>query len=373
MSFSQGGLGRLKSGGRREGLTEVQIYPHDAQTIVNMMDLHFDPAEETEEPFEVFEAGTGAGSLTIHIARALHAANPPLPLELREALPKNGMSVRKAAAEASSHNPSTERSQDASTRQGGNISHITFHDENLTNMAKDYVSKRKAILHTLDHKSQHTQTAHGLIRKFRRGLYLPHIDFHVGSISSYLAPRLASRSGRPFLSRAVLDLPAPQTEAAHLIPCLHPNATLIIFAPSISQIGDFIKWSTTTDQDLRLDRVSELVTSSSGEFGVGENEGGRAWKVKTVVPKVYRADKTGRQHVEGEEVMAQQQEVVQIMRPKVGERICGGGFVAVLRKVRGGQGREEAEVVEVEEETEEEIRDEDQAVVEEEAVKEMEK
>ena len=322
----------------------VPIYPHDAQTIVNMMDLHFDPsADEGEgdgEPFEIFEAGTGAGSLTIHIARAIHAANPPLPRELRDALPRSGIQLK----------PPPDESPPETAGAGRNISHIPFHDEHLSSTARAWVGRRRAILHTLDHKPAHTLAAQTLIRKFRRGLYLPHIDFHNGSLSAHLTPRLRANGSRPFLSRAVLDLPAPEREAGSLIPCLHPNAVLVVFAPSISQIGDFVKWSTLTRQELRLDRVAELQTSSTSEFGIGENEGGRAWRVQTVRPRKYARDRTGREHVPeaSAEEEAEQPELVQIMRPKVGERVCGGGFVAVLRKTRPGE-QPVVEEVEVEE------------------------
>lgn len=315
------------------------IYPHDAQTIVNMMDLHFDPSDTSDEPFEVFEAGTGAGSLTIHIARALSSANPPLPPELREELP------RSLLTRSPNRNFFVSGDRIPAKLLRRNISNIDWPDHDMLSQAKDYVSKRKAVLHTLDYKPLHTKTAQDLVRSFRKGVYLPHVDFHVGAISSYLVPRLVQRSGRPFLSRAVLDLPTAETEAAHVIPCLHPNGTLIIFSPSISQIGNFIKWSTTTNQPLKVDRVAELPTSTSGFYAVGENEGGRSWKVQTVQPKVYRADKTGREYKKDEG--DNEREPVQVMRPKVGDSVCGGGFVAVFRKVRAGQSGTVAEVKKV--------------------------
>ncbi|KAM6509132.1 hypothetical protein FSOLCH5_012120 [Fusarium solani] len=69
------------------------IYPHDANIIVSLLDLNISrPGEEeydtdqTPPPFEIFEAGTGMGSLTLHLARALHAGNPTVPPSLRNAL-----------------------------------------------------------------------------------------------------------------------------------------------------------------------------------------------------------------------------------------------------------------------------------------------
>lgn len=274
-----------------------------------MMDLHVDRPGETDEtePFEIFEAGTGAGSLTIQIARALHAANPPLSRALRDAIPSTPL-----------------KPQDDTTHQTVNLMALDL-PEDLAAEAAAYTSSRRAVLHTLDHKTSHSRLAHSMIRRFRRGMYLSTVDFHTGtSITSYIDSRLAARDGRPFLSRAVLDLPAPEDHAGAVVRALRPNATLVAFSPSISQVAALAAWSTRTGQPLRLDRVAELPNSSSAEYGVLESEGGRAWNVKTVVPK------------EGAEP-------VQVMRPRVGDKIAGGGFVAVLRRVADEDGAAQVE------------------------------
>ena len=50
--------------------------------IVSLLDIHvdtFSPGPVKEAPLEILEAGTGHGGLTLHLSRAIHAANPPLP------------------------------------------------------------------------------------------------------------------------------------------------------------------------------------------------------------------------------------------------------------------------------------------------------
>uniref|UniRef100_A0A0B7K217 tRNA (adenine(58)-N(1))-methyltransferase catalytic subunit TRM61 n=1 Tax=Bionectria ochroleuca TaxID=29856 RepID=A0A0B7K217_BIOOC len=203
------------------------IYPQDCSVIVSMLDLNPErPGENDDGPdgdgevFEVFEAGTGMGSLTMHIARALHAANPPLRKDLRD-----------APAES------------------------VPRDEN-------------EVLPSTDSE-----------------LATPEPD--------YLTPRLASSLGVPFLSRAVLDLPSPESFADPVVRALKPNGLLVVFNPSISQIADFAKNA-----------------ASEGE-------------------------------------------IVQVMRPRVGDRVVGGGFVAVFRRLKPMDGVEEEEKVE-EEKVEEE-------------------
>ncbi|KAG6036953.1 hypothetical protein E4U41_005379 [Claviceps citrina] len=286
------------------------IYPHDANTIVSLLDLNPSrPAEEEDcegeeageegrdaaPVFEIFEAGTGMGSLTLHIARAIHAANPPLPSSLRR-------DICEAKIRPQSHSTLARVDLDL--------------DRDAEDAFNHYKASRRAVLHTLDQRPKHAHAAYKLIRNFRRAQYLPSIDFHVGSIDEYLSERLAESSGQPFLSRAVLDLPSAHENAELVVESLLPNGILIIFKPSISQIGDFQKWCTATGQPIRLEKVLELpVSTTSG--GMHDAGGGRHWDVKTVVP---RASPDGAA------------KVVQVMRPKVGVRIAGGGFVAILRR-----------------------------------------
>lgn len=300
------------------------IYPHDANTIVALLDLNPSRPGEDEEgedetpPFEIFEAGTGMGSLTLHIARAIHAANPPLPSTLRRAICE--------AKFRPQSNPSLTR--------------VDLEQEAETAL-NDYRASRRAILHTLDQRPKHTHAAYKLIRNFRRAQYLPSIDFHVGSVEEHLSGRLAESGGKPFLSRAVLDLPSAHENAERVIESLLPNGILILFKPSISQIAEFQRWFAETSQPLRLEKVLELPVSTTSD-GVHDAGGGRHWDVKMVVPKASQGE---------------DRKPVQVMRPKVGDRIAGGGFVAVLRKWPVDQQPAEQEV-----ETEQDERENEQRV-----------
>lgn len=228
------------------------------------------------------------GSLTLHLARALHAANPATTPALRNSLC---------------------------------TAHLKPYDFGLDLSPEDqaafdsYRASRRAVLHTLDRNPKHSRAAHKLIRHYRRSLYFPTVDWHVGSIEGYLSERLAQTDGAPFLSHAILDLPSAHENAVSLIQALKPNGLLILFQPSISQIGDFQTWMRSTGKPVRLERVLEFPISTTAD-GVRDTGGGREWDVKTVVPRGAEANS----------------QPVQIMRPKVGDRVAGGGFVAVLRR-----------------------------------------
>ena len=320
------------------------IYPHDASAIVAMMDIHPERPDEgetaEEEPFEVFEAGTGMGSLTLHIARALHAGNRGMTREMRDALAAADIKRRNTAnadseSEASEITSEPDIATESRPLESLTLSRLDVSPE-LHDQFEAWQSSRRTVLHTLDRNPKHAREAYRFIRRFRRGMYLPDIDFHIGSIPDYLGPRLEASGGKPFLSRAVLDLPAAHGVAEIVVQALRPNGLLLVFNPSISQIAEVAGWSVRTGQPLRLERVSELANTTSvgsDDAGLNDGGGGRTWDLRTVMPK--------RDAAEGE--------VVQVMRPKVGERVAGGGFVAVFRRwpqrdasLLGGAGEDEA-------------------------------
>lgn len=254
------------------------------------------------------------GSLTLHMARAIHAANPAIPKSLRRALMYT--SYRPAEAKPDS--------------AAGAIQGLEVEDAQALDA---YRSSRRAIIHSLDKNSGHMTEAYRFIRNFRRAQYLLSIDFHSTTISSYLSARLAASDGQPFLSRAVLDLPGAHDHAEHVIRSLLPNGLLVVFAPSISQIAEFQRWALETRQPAPMIKVIELPTSVVASETNPDASGGRPWDVKTVVPRAAEAEKGAK--------------MVQIMRPKVGDRVAGGGFVAVLRKLNLAELKEEELEVEV--------------------------
>lgn len=227
------------------------------------------------------------GSLTLHLARALTAANPAVPSMLRDGL--------------------------CSARYKPEGRGLDLSDE-VQAAYDSYRSSRRAVLHTLDQNTRHSRAANQLVRRYRRSIYYPTVDFHTGSISDYISPRLAETDGQPIFSHAILDLPSVEDYASPVIQALHPNGLLVVFAPSISQIARFQAWAAETKQPVRQERVIELDVSTTAD-GVLDTGGGREWDVKQVTPK---NDPTG--------------VPVQVMRPKVGDRISGGGFVGVYRR-----------------------------------------
>jgi predicted O-methyltransferase YrrM len=361
------------------------------------------------EPFEVFEAGTGHGSLTLHLARAIHAANPPLPRTLREAIfaKKPAESGEKdqtqaqqsddgqvesdtacgSAAEAGDGPPDLEPltasdAEPAPASSPPTPSKSSFHtipllhpSPDLAPVLTEYLASRRAVLHTLDRNASHARHARRLVRQFRRAQYLGDVDFHTGDLAAYLEARLAARHDRPFLDRAVLDLPGPHRPeiAAPLIRALRSGALLAVFTPSVSQLAQFIQaWADPVHSRhrarqqqqqqhqasnagaeaeaetaaaaaasppplLKVERIVELPTSvllaSPSALGVTDAGPGRPWDLRTAVPReLERQRSSASDDATDEAASAGPDELVQIMRPKVGDRVVGGGFVAVLRR-----------------------------------------
>lgn len=289
------------------------IYPADANLIVSLLDLHpevYDPEKSEEEKLEILEAGTGHGGLTLHLSRAIHAGNPPAPKAVPEEDPET-TSARLA----------------------------------------EWKTKRQAVLHTIDVASQYSAHARQTIRAFRRGQYLNNIDFHIGSVSDWVASALSARDDKPFLSHAFLDLPSADMHVENVAKALKVDGFLIVFNPSITQITECALKIKQEGIALDLDRFIEL--------GVNGGSGGREWDVRPVKPRAQQKAQVESKaaSTESESVEASGEKSIQddekeqtqesastqdldegkwhmVCRPKVGKGVVGGGFLGVFRKKR---------------------------------------
>lgn len=269
------------------------IYSFDAQAIVSLADLHIDyiepPLNDNDKitPLQFLEAGTGHGSLTLAISKALHPANA------------------------------------------------------LAHYAKD-LNLRGAILHSIDCNSSHSITGKRTVKGFRRGMYYNNVEFHVSESPSnwiksddgqnWLERELINKKllnlnstnnfydpdeSNAFLSGIFLDMPNYHEEMIKLVPYLKTGGFIIVFCPSITQILDAIdlialeneklnKLNPPTSLHLEHERTIQLLDGAGG--GLKEWDTRRAF---------IRA--TGK--------------IGYSVRPKVGVRTVAGGFVAIWRKM----------------------------------------
>ncbi|KAF1827295.1 uncharacterized protein K489DRAFT_311494 [Dissoconium aciculare CBS 342.82] len=288
------------------------LYPSDANLIVNLLDLHPDPPhaatkQQSSEPrLEILEAGTGHGSLTLYLSRAIHAANPPLP-------------DFSQAGTGDSNDPRLE----------------------------EWRNERRAVLHTIEVSPKHSKHAQRTVSGFRNGMYAGNVDFHVGDVSEWIQHAMSTRGSDPFLSHVILDLPSAPEHFSKVTDALRVNGTLIVFAPSITQITECATHVKQSRLELDLQTVIEL--------GVNGGTGGREWdvrftRVRNSIP--VRSESTAAPVTEGPTVAASDEPALineamssgtsdgdsaplhLVCRPKVGERIVGGGFLGVWRKRR---------------------------------------
>lgn len=257
------------------------IYPLDAATITTLLDIHADP--RAEAPLEIFEAGTGHGSLTLALSKEIHAANAGLPLP----------------------------------------------------MSEEDKAKRKAVLHTLDRSRKHSEHARWVVEGFRRGMYAGNIDYHVGDPGEWLDAEYAKRGEKEFLYAVILDLPGPEKYLAAAGRTLLPDGVVCVFCPSITQIGATLK----TVREERL----PLVLEKTLEFpaGSGKGAGLRAWDVRFARVRARVQEKLTMRQAENREDVGEENRAVDgaeesqfemVCRPQAGERVTGGGFFALYRK-----------------------------------------
>ncbi|KAI9737699.1 MAG: hypothetical protein M1818_005703 [Claussenomyces sp. TS43310] len=312
------------------------IYPADANLIVSLLDLHPEvpTPDENDTKLEIFEAGTGHGALTLHLARAIHGANPPAPSlpttpssqgPLAEPSPKCMVKPELPTSEPVLDGPSTTPPDDAAEKEYGR-----------------YLSTRRAVINTLDISASNTSHARHVVRSFRHGIYYHNIDFHVGTIPDYISSRLEI-SPVPFLDHAILDLPSPHSYLDVVGQALKPNGSVVVFCPSITQINSCVLRVKEKKLPLLLETVLEV--------GAGVGVGGREWDVRPVKPRaLVKAEAVARRNMvdggesdpesdineetssaaEGKEASSGWE---MVCRPKVGGRVSGGGFLGLFRSM----------------------------------------
>ncbi|RAQ50743.1 tRNA (adenine-N(1)-)-methyltransferase [Aspergillus flavus] len=329
------------------------IYAADANLIVSLLDIHVAPPaegeERTQQPLEILESGTGHGSLTLHLARAIQAANstpPPLPAQSQIQY-LQGRPVRP------DEEPEEKNKESAPT------------NETPVDPAQQqwdaWRTQRRAIIHTVDVSPKFSAHAEKTVRGFRRGLYAGNVDFYVGHVENWIAEQkrlrtptsllpLTQKTADPFLSYAILDMPASHQRIPHVAPILKENGVLAVFMPSITQIGDCVNLIRRQKLPFILEKVVELGPGISS---------GRQWDVRFAVKKSRADPSSWNESSEPSEGAVQQdrealdegsvesvsvpeeapkeEDSVLVCRPKVGSRIVGGGFVGIWRRIEDSQ------------------------------------
>lgn len=164
---------------------------------------------------------------------------------------------------------------------------------------------------------------------FRRGIYSADVDFHVSNPTTWINDELQRRSGAPFLTHAILDMPGPQEHIAAVSNALLPDGVLGVFCPSVTQIGDCLKVIRSAGLRLGKDMVVEFPPHSE-LVGAGL----RTWNVKYAVVRARAKEAESESEetlTDGESADEDGKEVL-VCRPSVGERLVGGGFFGMFRK-----------------------------------------
>lgn len=202
---------------------------------------------------------------------------------------------------------------------------------------------RRAVLHTVDISEAFSARAENVVRGFRRGIYAGNVDFYVAPVELWIDEQIRRRSNTdPFLSHAILDMPAAHEKIERVIQVLKDDGILVVFMPSVTQISECVKLIGEKRLPLMLEKAVELGTGISS---------GRLWDIR--MTKVKRSstqridsgvDEQGEaeESERGEEVdmdaesqsTETERESVLVCRPKVGTKVVGGGFVGLWRKLK---------------------------------------
>lgn len=350
------------------------IYATYSNSIVSLLDIHpiqcqqdtspdasIEPAVSPKHKLEILEAGTGHGALTLHLAQAIAAANPPpLPLQIPRSIKPPG---------AKNHTSDSSRDSEA-------FSEAVQEKYRLTQEWDTWKANRGAVIHTVENVQANRHHAERIVREFRQGLYWPHIDWYHDDVASWVSKAMVERNDEAFLSYVCLDMPNAHEKLRDVHPAMKEGAKVVIFVPSVTQIVDCVRMIQQETLPFSLDQVVELGHGLSS---------GRKWDVRTVKPRKAKPGPPPTQpsatpgeqpqdEIEAEAVPASEdlsettdedinveagedvtststststssslpletfsqlppfQESVVICRPQIGERTLGGVFIAVFRK-----------------------------------------
>jgi hypothetical protein len=155
----------------------------------------------------------------------------------------------------------------------------------------------------------------------------------------------------PFLSHIFLDLPSADTHIESVAPALHVNGILAVFNPSITQVVECVEMIRDKKLPYILDQVVELGASATM----------RQWDVRSVRTRaalkkaastegedsskspgspeesqgVDEAFEEGARDGELAEALTKaKSDYAMVCRPMAGERVVGGGFLGVWRRMR---------------------------------------
>ena len=305
---------------------------------------------------EILEAGTGHGSLTIHLARAIHAANLHLP-EAKDRV--NLMEDDKQTPLILHSSTTTDRFDEEALAP----SSPTIADDTLTNWGESR-RDRHAIIHSLDISSRNLRQAKKLIRGFQRGQYANDVQFHASDVSAWIDQQIVLRgkinsqiTDKAFLSHIILDLPSTHQHLEKAASVLHINGRLLVFCPSITQIISCIKEIKNKQLPLEPDQFLEVGDGIAG---------GREWDIRAVQPRAHLREEQGRKRVDAVEsdtsmndrrqgvltvdekdsvneakdekavtaAVEKEEGWKMVCRPKIRAVGTGGGFVGLWRKTR---------------------------------------
>lgn len=156
------------------------------------------------------------------------------------------------------------------------------------------------------------------MKHYNHGMYWPDVEFHLvdGAPQDWLQTDVANyyrhevgraKDNGPFLNGVFLDMPSPELQLHLLSEALLVDSPIVVFVPSIMQIWDCLSMVKKKGIRLTLVKVYELMAGSGGG-------GLREWDLRKVSVR-----ETGQDGI--------------VVRPKVGVRTVGGGFIGVFRKL----------------------------------------
>ncbi|CUS15074.1 unnamed protein product, partial [Tuber aestivum] len=270
------------------------VYPIDAATIVSLLDIHVVPGaddgdggssrDSTEEPVEVLEAGTGHGSLTLHLSRALSPSSSAV-LHTMDVSARHSAHAQKVIS---------------NFRRGIYLRNVRFHISDLGTWCREQLSDR-------DGKPFLTHAV----------LDLPGPEGYLFDVMRCLRPDGAVGLWCPSISQIMVAV--ARVKGSGLL------CERVLEFPGGTGVGAGLRaW------DVRPAFIRARAKKAEENMQEGEGEGGVTPGEEPISPVSPAPEQAPPPPPEPEPVTPLLEAFV--CRPTVGDRLVGGGFFALFRR-----------------------------------------
>jgi tRNA (adenine57-N1/adenine58-N1)-methyltransferase len=121
-----------------------------------------------------------------------------------------------------------------------------------------YAKDQQGRIDTFDIRESHSRQAEINVTGFARGDYRNSVKFYIGKLSETLPTVLSDRTVGDYYDGAILDMPEPHHELETVVKYLKNDRFLVCYLPNITQVVDLLRHIKSNNVPLALDECVDV-------------------------------------------------------------------------------------------------------------------